>query len=91
MGVVYKAQDLKLDRPVALKFLPPHLRADESATRRFIQEAKTASALDHANICTIYEIGETDDGQTFIAMARYEGEALNKKIEKGAMPPRRSH
>src|SRR5712692_1130443 len=84
MGVVYKAQDLRLDRPVALKFLPPHF-ADEEHKKRFIHEAKAASALDHPNICTIYEIGETEDGQMFIAMAYYEGETLKQKIERGPM------
>ncbi len=69
MGVVYKAQDLKLDRFVALKFLPHHLSAEEEEKKRFIHEAKAASALDHPNICMIYEIDETEDGQMFIAMA----------------------
>jgi serine/threonine-protein kinase len=80
MGVVYKAQDLKLDRFVALKFLPHQLSADEEEKKRFIHEAKAASALDHPNICTIYEINETADGQMFIAMACYEGETLKQKI-----------
>ena len=86
MGVVYRARDTKLERSVALKFLPPHLSYDLAARERFVQEAKAASSLDHANICTIYEIGETDEGQTFIAMACYEGETLKDKIERGALP-----
>jgi len=85
MGVVYKAQDTKLDRFVALKFLPPHLSQAEEEKKRFIHEAKAASALDHNNICTIYEIGETEDGQMFIAMACYEGESLKEKIERGPL------
>jgi TolB-like protein/Tfp pilus assembly protein PilF len=83
MGVVYKAEDTKLDRKVALKFLPPHLHLDEEAEQRFISEAKAASSFDHPNICTIHDIGKTDDDQLFIAMACYEGETLKKKIEKG--------
>jgi serine/threonine protein kinase len=85
MGVVYKAQDLKLDRLVALKFLPPDLTRDPEAKDRFIQEAKAASALDHNNICTVHEIAETDDDQIFIVMACYEGETLKKKIERGPL------
>ncbi|UCH65765.1 MAG: protein kinase, partial [Ignavibacterium sp.] len=83
MGVVYKAQDTKLDRLVALKFLPPHLLSDKEAEERFISEAKTASSFDHPNICTIHDIGKTDDNQLFIVMAYYEGETLKKKIERG--------
>ena len=85
MGVVYKAQDTKLDRTVALKFLPSHLHLDEEAEQRFISEAKAASSFDHPNICTIYEIDKTEDDQLFIAMACYEGETLKKKLEKGSI------
>ena len=86
MGVVYKARDLRLDRLVALKFLPPYLGGEETAQRRFVREARTASALDHANICTIYEIGETEDGRTFIAMAYCDGETLRERIARGPVP-----
>jgi len=82
MGVVYKAEDTKLDRSVALKFLASELTRDPDAKVRFINEAKAASALDHPNICNIHEIGETDDGQLFIAMACYEGESLKEKIAR---------
>ena len=85
MGVVYKAQDLKLDRPVALKFLPSDLLRDPESKQRFVHEAKAASALDHPNICNVHDIGETDDGQSFIVMACYEGETLKKKIERGPL------
>jgi serine/threonine protein kinase len=83
MGVVYKAEDTKLRRTVALKFLPPDLIRDDEAKVRFIQEARAASALEHNNICTIHEIGETEDGQLFIVMACYEGDTLKKKMEQG--------
>jgi serine/threonine protein kinase len=85
MGVVYKAEDITLGRTVALKFLPPELTRDAAARGRFIQEARAASALDHPNICTIHEVAQTDDGQTFIAMAYYEGEDLKSKIERGPL------
>jgi serine/threonine protein kinase len=86
MGVVYKAQDLKLDRFVALKFLPPHLTSSEDEKQRFIHEAKAASSLDHNNICAIHEIDETEDGQLFISMAHYEGETLDRKIKEKPLP-----
>jgi serine/threonine-protein kinase len=86
MGRVYKAVDLRLDRLVALKFLPQHLNADYESKRRFEHEAKAASALDHPNICAIYEIGETGTGQLFIAMAYCDGETLKKKIARGPLP-----
>jgi TolB-like protein/Tfp pilus assembly protein PilF len=85
MGVVYKAEDLKLKRIVALKFLPPELTRDAESKERFIQEAQAASALDHANICTIFEINETDDGRMFIAMACYTGETLKDRIDRGPL------
>ena len=86
MGTVYKAKDTKLDRLVALKFLPPHLSQTEEEKKRFIHEAKAASALDHLNICSIYEINQTEDGQMFIAMACYEGGSLKSRIRKGPLP-----
>jgi len=85
MGVVYKAEDTRLKRTVALKFLPPDLTRDDEAKERFVHEAQAASALDHPNICTIYEIDETEDGQMFIAMACYEGETLKKKVASGQL------
>ncbi len=85
MGVVYRARDLALDRTVALKFLPPELTRDREAKQRFIHEAKSASALDHPNICTIHELGETGEGQVFIAMACYGGQTLRKRLERGPL------
>lgn len=85
MGIIYKAEDLKLKRKVVLKFLPPDITADLETKQRFIHEAQAASKLDHPNICTIHEIQETDSGQMFIVMAYYEGETLKDKIERGAL------
>jgi serine/threonine-protein kinase len=86
MGEVYKARDLTLDRVVALKFLAPSLQIQEENKVRFLQEAKTASALDHPNICTIHGIEETQSGLLFIVMAFYEGETIREKIRRGALP-----
>jgi serine/threonine-protein kinase len=85
MGVVYKAEDLKLNRCVALKFLPHQFTSDFDARERFVQEARAASALDHPNICNIHEIEETEDGRMYIAMAYYEGESLRDKIKRGPL------
>ena len=85
MGVVYTAHDPRLDRHVAIKLLPPDLTRDEIAKQRFLQEAKAASALDHPNICTIFEINETADGQLYLVMAHYEGETLKERIARGPL------
>ena len=84
MGVVYKAEDAKLERTVALKFLAGHLISDADVRKRFEREAKAAAALNHPNICTVHEIDEFE-GKTFIAMAFLEGEGLDKKIEAGPL------
>jgi serine/threonine protein kinase/Tol biopolymer transport system component len=86
MGVVYKAEDLRLARTVALKFLPPELTRDPEAKSRFLQEARSASVLDHPNICTIHEVGETDDGRLYLAMPYYDGETLRRRIERAPIP-----
>jgi serine/threonine protein kinase/Flp pilus assembly protein TadD len=85
MGVVYRARDVKLDRSVAIKFLRSHSYTDEGEKLRLVEEAKAASSLDHPNICTIYEIDTTADGQTFIAMAYYQGETLRSKLARGPL------
>ena len=84
MGIVYKAEDTKLKRSVALKFLPPELIQDKEAKERFILEAQTAAALSHPNICTIHEINE-QEGESFIAMEYVDGENLRIKLQKGPL------
>ncbi|MCK4430321.1 MAG: protein kinase, partial [Candidatus Aminicenantes bacterium] len=84
MGIVYKAEDTKLKRNVALKFLPPELIQNEEAKERFVLEAQAAAALSHPNICTIHEIDE-EEGRSFIAMEYVEGKTLRAKIEKGPL------
>ena len=86
MGEVFLAEDTKLERKVALKFLPAQFSADEEERKRFIHEAKAASALDHPNICSVYEIGETPEGQLFIAMGYYAGQTLKEKMKAGPLP-----
>ncbi len=88
MGVVYEAQDLNLGRKVALKFLPQKLSNDQNALDRFLLEARTASALNHPNICTIYAVeksGEGTEAQSFIAMELIEGQNLDYKVMSGAL------
>lgn len=81
MGTVYRAHDVLLDRLVALKFPSPRIVRD-----RFLQEARAASALDHVNICTIFEVGETPEHNPFIAMALYAGDTLTRRIDRGPLP-----
>jgi Tol biopolymer transport system component/tRNA A-37 threonylcarbamoyl transferase component Bud32 len=85
MGVVYKAEDLKLGRAVALKFLPPHLLESEEHKARFLHEARAAAAIDHPNICTVFEIDEAV-GRAFLAMACLEGQTLKQKIAARPLP-----
>ena len=86
MGVVYEADDVKLRRAVALKFLPLELTDDDEARERFVHEAQAASVLDNPHICTIHEIGEGEDRRMFIAMALCHGESLRAKIKRGPLP-----
>jgi serine/threonine-protein kinase len=88
MGVVYRAEDLRLHRTVALKFMRPDYTLDDTATARFLREARSVAALDHPNICTIHEVGETEDGQLFLAMSHYPGETLRDRLTKrGPLAP----
>ena len=80
MGVVFRAMDLSLEREVALKFLPRRYNTNPAMKERFKREARAAAALDHANICGVFEVGETDEGRLFIAMPFYKGKTLKEKI-----------
>src|SRR6202789_1931555 len=89
MGIVYEAQDLNLQRRVALKFLPPQLSRDQNALDRFLLEARAASSLNHPNICTIYAVEKVEsegNAQSFIAMELLEGETLDHRLNLGAVP-----
>jgi TolB-like protein/predicted Ser/Thr protein kinase len=86
MGIVYKAEDIRLKRCVALKFLPPHLMDSPELKERFLIEAQAAAALSHPNICVIHEVGESED-RPYIAMEYVEGETLRDKIKKGPLEP----
>ena len=85
MGEVYLAEDTKLDRKVAIKFLPPYLEADELAKKRLIREAKAAAKLDHPNICAVYEVKE-EASRSFIVMQYVAGETLAESIRQKALP-----
>lgn len=85
MGLLYRATDRRLGREAALKFLPPAIGLDPDTRRRFLSEARSASALDHPNICTVYEADQTDDGRLYFAMACYEGETLKERLARGPL------
>src|SRR5215468_5850566 len=88
MGVVYKALDLKLERTVALKFLPRDVAVNEQDKEHLLREARAASALDHPNIGVIHGLEESEEQQLFIVMAYYEGETLTQKLAHGVLPVR---
>jgi serine/threonine protein kinase len=85
MGVVYEAEDTRLGRRVAIKFLPPEYNRDRKANGRFLREARAASALDHPNLCTVYDVGEYED-RLYIVLAFYEGESLRERLRRGPLP-----
>jgi serine/threonine-protein kinase len=86
MGVVYLARDLRLDRTVAVKLLPADWAGTPAARERFQREARLVSALDHPNICTLHDIGETEDGRLYLVMAYYQGETLKARLARGPLP-----
>jgi Tol biopolymer transport system component len=86
MGMVFRGEDTRLGRTVALKFLAPELGRDPVAKARFLTEARAASALDHPNLCTVFDMGETDEGLLFLAMPLYAGESLERRLARGPLP-----
>jgi TolB-like protein/Flp pilus assembly protein TadD len=87
MGVVYRAEDLRLNRTVALKFMLPGYAVDQEATARFLREARSVGALDHPNICNVHEVGESEDRQLFLAMSYYTGETLRDRLTRSGPLP----
>src|SRR5215471_14949188 len=85
MGEVYRARDMRLERTVAVKILPPHLSSDPLRKQRFEREAKTISSLNHPHICVLYDVGQ-QDGIDYLVMECVEGETLEKRLEKGPLP-----
>lgn len=90
MGMLYEAHDPRLSRQAALKFLPPHLGVDPSYKARFLREARAAAALDHPNVCAIWEVGETPEGEPYIAMPLYSGHTVRELLAEGPLPPERA-
>ncbi len=86
MSEVFKAEDTRLGRVVAIKLISAGLTGDEAAKERFFQEARTVSSLDHHHICTLHDVGESSDGRLFLVMAYYDGETLSRRIRRGPMP-----
>ncbi|OZC03659.1 serine/threonine-protein kinase [Rubricoccus marinus] len=87
MGVVYRATDTRLGRTVALKFLAARLRADPTARQRLREEARAVAALDHPHVASVFDVGETEDGREYVAMAFYEGETLEARLQQGPLAP----
>ncbi|MBZ0112948.1 MAG: winged helix-turn-helix domain-containing protein, partial [Thermoanaerobaculia bacterium] len=86
MGVVWRAQDPRLERDVAIKYLAPELRRDRDSEVRFLREARADARLDHPNICAVYEVDETDDGRMYLVMPLYTGQTLRERIDEGPLP-----
>src|SRR5437762_4505905 len=85
MGEVFLADDTRLERNAAIKFLPVEVAADPERRKRFLSEAKAASALNHPHVCIVYDVGETDDGLPFIAMEFVEGQSLDALVKQGPL------